>query len=231
MSRKTIVTAVGSAVLGGLAVGYLTVGPMASAGRSSIIDDPTTTAAAVTDPDAPSETVPTADPAPDDVDDRYRDHVREALAPLVANGTLTEAEVEQIIDALATARPERPMGPRGHGRGGKWILGDIADVVAGAIGITTEQLREELQTQGTIAAVATAHGVAPQTVIDALVADATARIDARVAAGEITAERAAEIKANLVERTTNFVNETPKRPGHRHGPPPSDATPEDDGGS
>ncbi|MND03863.1 hypothetical protein D3C83_238850 [compost metagenome] len=51
--------------------------------------------------------------------------------------------------------------------------------------------------------------------IDALVADATAKIDARVAAGGLTAERAAEIKANLVERTTRLVNETP----HRQGPP------------
>ena len=40
-----------------------------------------------------------------------------------------------------------------------------------------------------------------------MVADATAHIDQKVADGDITEERAAEIKANLEERITTRVNE------------------------
>ena len=47
----------------------------------------------------------------------------------------------------------------------------------------------------------------PQTVIDALVLGATKAIDAKVADGTLGAEQATQIKANLVERTTQFVNE------------------------
>jgi hypothetical protein len=43
-------------------------------------------------------------------------------------------------------------------------------------------------------------------VIDALVADATARLDEAVADGRLDADRAEEIKADLVERITAKVN-------------------------
>ena len=127
---------------------------------------------------------------------------------------------EQIIDALIAARPDVPPGP--HGRRGpiRRAIANLGEIAAATIGITTDQLRDELKDQGTIAAVATAHGVQPQAVIDAIVADATAKIDAKVAGGELTAERAAEIKANLPERVTRLVNETPPR----HGPPPAEGS-------
>ena len=56
MMRRVIVTAVGSAVLGGLGVGYLTLGPSATANRSSVnqvslVDD--TTDPTVVDPQSP----------------------------------------------------------------------------------------------------------------------------------------------------------------------------------
>jgi len=228
MTRTTLATAIGSAVLGGLAVGYLTVGPMATSAPSSGVSTLVTDTTVATDPDAPQPDSSTADDTTRD--QRFREHVRTALAPLVADGSLTDAEVERIIDALIAARPERPEGPGPRVRAGIF-LGEAAQVVADTIGITTEQLRTELKDQGTIAAVATAHGVDPQAVIDALVAKATATVDAKVASGDVSAERAAEIKANLVERTTHFVNETPKRRGpHPH---PGDDVPADvpaDGG-
>jgi hypothetical protein len=224
MNARPLATAIGSAVLGGLAVGYLTVGPMASADRATIADDPTA-AIAVDDPDAPQ--TPAADPAdPADEgtthEERYREHLRAALAPLVADGTLTDAEVERIIDSLVAARPE--VGPGRHGRPGHGprvrVLREAMETAATTIGITVDQLREELRTNGTVAAVATAHGVEPQAVIDALVTAANTHIDARLAEGDITAEQAADLKAKVVERATTFVNDTPTR-GPR-GPKPTD---------
>jgi len=110
-----------------------------------------------------------------------------------------------------TTESENDLAPR-HGNG----LGVDLDVVAKAIGITTEQLRTELQDGKTIAAVATAHDVDPQKVIDAVVAAATKRLDAAVASGDLTQARADELKANLEDHATRLVNETrpPGGPGH-----------------
>jgi hypothetical protein len=45
-----------------------------------------------------------------------------------------------------------------------------------------------------------------QTVIDALVAEASARLDEKVADGDLTQAEADERKADLEERITNLVN-------------------------
>src|SRR5690349_18648351 len=61
---------------------------------------------------------------------------------------------------------------------------------AAVIGITVEQLRTELATGLSIAQVAANHGSSGQAVIDALVAEAKAKLDAAVAAGRITQAQA-----------------------------------------
>ncbi len=231
MLRKTIVTVVGSAVLGGLGVGYLTLGPSASADRAAIVDDTTvddSTVATGTN-DAPTP------PTDAERDARHAAHLQEALAPLLADNTLTQAQIDKVIAALAAARPEGGNGPRGGGPGHGGRGGPRGEhrregltVAAETIGITIDALRTELQAGKTIAEVATANNVAPQAVIDALIASATTKVDQRVTDGDITAERATEIKANLVERTIRFVNEF--GPKHRAGvDQPAPVT--DDGGS
>lgn len=111
---------------------------------------------------------------------------------------------EQAV--AVAAHPGPGPGARGHGLG----------VAAEAIGIEADELLAALRDGQTIAEVAEANGVEAQAVVDALVADATARIDARVAAGDLDAERAEEIKANLPERMTALVNGEHRRhrPGH-----------------
>lgn len=113
-------------------------------------------------------------------------------------------------------------GPFGHGRPG-------LEAAAEAIGITVDELRTELQGGQTIAEVAAGNGVDVQTVIDAVVADAHARIDERLATGEITEEEADELRARASEIATDLVNGElpfngaglpggPGRGGHRHFP-------------
>jgi uncharacterized protein (DUF433 family) len=80
-------------------------------------------------------------------------------------------------------------------------------LAAKTIGITTADLVKELRAGKTIAAVATAHGVQPQAVIDALKAAATAKIEAAQAAGKITAERAARLQHRFDVAIPKFVNE------------------------
>ena len=59
---------------------------------------------------------------------------------------------------------------------------------------------------GDIADVANEHNVDPQTVVDALVAAATKRLDAAVAAGRISSDRASKIEQRLPDRITKLVN-------------------------
>jgi len=118
--------------------------------------------------------------------------------------------------------PEQEQGEEREGRGpchgpGR---GRHLEAAAEAIGIDVDALREALRSDQTIAQVAEANGVDPQAVVDALVADVSARIDQKVADGDLTQEEADEKKAELPERITALVNgERPERP-EGDGPPP-----------
>jgi hypothetical protein len=80
-------------------------------------------------------------------------------------------------------------------------------VAADTIGIPAKDLVKELRDGKTVAEVATAHNVAPQRVIDAIVKAATEKIEAAKTAGRITAERAAKLEARLPALAARFVNE------------------------
>jgi hypothetical protein len=79
-------------------------------------------------------------------------------------------------------------------------------VAANAIGISVDDLHTALESGQSLAEVATAHGVDPQVVIDALVADAKAHLAEDVASGRITQAEADERSADLVQRITDHVN-------------------------
>jgi len=90
--------------------------------------------------------------------------------------------------------------------------------VAELLGVSIEDLQAAHEAGQSIADVAAAQGVDVQIVIDALVADAQARLDEKVADGTIAADRAAEISETLVERVTARVNgERPEGLGERLG--------------
>lgn len=143
------------------------------------------------------------------------------------------AQATERLEEIEAALPERmeelvnkegwgdgPRGRRHH------LLEAGIDVAAEAIGITEQELVEQLRDGSTIAEVAEANGVDVQTVIDALVAAATERIDAAVESGDLDADRAEELKANLVERVTDRVNHE----GFPHRPfrgAPGESLPED----
>jgi len=94
------------------------------------------------------------------------------------------------------------------------------EAAAEALGMEVDELRDALEDGSTIADVAGERSVDVQAVIDAMVADATERIDQRVADGDLDADRAAELKEELPERITDLVNgEGPRGgPGFGRGP-------------
>lgn len=174
-------------------------------------------AGAVTDTTIPAEDTGTTDTT----DRQPGDRVREVLQPLVVDGTLTEAQLDAVIDTLVAARPEGGVGG-GHGRGHH--AGQKLDLVAETIGIERSVLVDAVRGGQTIAEVAAANGSSGQAVIDALVLEATARINERVAEGDLTQEQADTRLAEITERITTFVNETPSfgdrgdRGGRGQGP-------------
>ncbi len=80
-------------------------------------------------------------------------------------------------------------------------------LAAKTIGIKPADLRQELVSGKTIAAIATEHGVQPQTVVDALVVAANTKINAAVTANKITATRAAKLKIRVDKAIPKLVNE------------------------
>lgn len=123
--------------------------------------------------------------------------------------------VDKLQQALTDTQkelglPDRPFGPfggphRGPGGPGPFMrpgLGFGMDVAAQAIGITPEQLRQELPGKS-LSDVAKAHNVDPAKVATALKNEAGAKIDQAVANGRLTAERATQLK----ERESQMVDE------------------------
>lgn len=136
-------------------------------------------------------------------------------------------DVNTVIDALvadaqtnlrdritAMVNGERPAGGGQQGRGGRGGPGGRGgrafapdpQAVADALGMTNDEVTAALQSGQTLAQIAAAQNVDVQDVIDAMVASATAKIDTKVAAGDLDADRAAEMKSHLVERVTALVN-------------------------
>ena len=99
-------------------------------------------------------------------------------------------------------------GPGGnHGFNPNETVSDLS-VVAKAIGISEADLQTALDGGQTVAAVAKAHNVATQTVIDALVADGQSELAADVTAGRLTQAQADAQKAQVTQRATDQVNGT-----------------------
>ncbi len=103
----------------------------------------------------------------------------------------------------------------GRGFGGAHEAVSDASVAARAIGITETQLAAELTGGKTVAQVAAAHGVAAQTVIDALVADRKAEVAAALKAGTITQAQADRQLAGATQLATDQANGTGFGPGGR----------------
>ena len=123
------------------------------------------------------------------------------LGPGVATAQSSSSSDSSSSSAAPGAVPDGP-GRHGGPHGQRLDL----SVAAGAIGISEADLTTALQSGQSMADVATANGVDPQKVIDALVADAQAKLAARVASGDITQAQADQMSADLVPRVTDHVN-------------------------
>jgi hypothetical protein len=157
--------------LGGVAGGVAVLAPAASA-------------ADVTSP------APAASTAPIDRTER----LKQSLAGLVTDGTLTQAQADKVAATLADKLP-------GRDGGGMRNL----DTAATVLGLSVQDLRTSLEGGKSLADVAAEKNVDKQRLIDELVQAAQTNLDEQVKAGRLTQAQADERKANLSARITALV--------------------------
>lgn len=131
----------------------------------------------------------------------------------VASAQTDDTPVEDLplqVDPPADEQaPETPAEGEDGRRGCGGHRGRSLEGAAEAIGIEADALREALQSGQSIADVATANGVDPATVVDALIADAEARLADKVADGTLSQAEADERLAEKTERIEDRVDRTP----------------------
>lgn len=162
------------------------------------------------------------------LDDRVAS-LKDALAGLVSDGTLTQSQADEVATTLA----ERgPLGHAGHGGGpggGRAVLSAAAE----ALGLSEDELRTAAQEGATLTELAEREGVSASAVVDAMVAAAQTHLAEEVADGDLTQAEADARAAELEARFTESVDE-PLRLGrghagghgrHGHGPAGDEAAP------
>jgi len=135
--------------------------------------------------------------------------IKNALAGLVKDGTLTQQQADKVATTLDSRLPRRRLGPGGHGGG------DL-DTAASVIGISADDLRTALEGGKTLAEVAQGKGISQATLVDKLVAAEKSRIAAAVKAGQLTQAQADAITADLERRITERVTSTRPAGGRGH---------------
>ena len=187
-TTKLTASLIAASTLGGAAAGATLLAP----GMAGALDGTT-----------PAEESETVRP-------EFGERITDALQPLVDDGTLTDAEVDAVVNALEEARPEDggrgQHGPGQHGPGqrgpGQRGAGAIADI----LGLEGSEVRDALQGGSTIADLAAEQGVAIVDVVVVLVAQTEERVAAGLDSGRIDQEKADEILANAEQHAEDLVN-------------------------
>jgi hypothetical protein len=229
MNKRLAGTGLAIGLLAGAGAGFvLEISGNAGAASGTAV---TATAAgdstdATTDTTAPGDTTAPATPARPDPSTKLQD----VLKPLVADGTITQDQADKVVAALVAARPDGGpdgfpggghRGPGGFGGPGGpgGLIGQGLDVVATTLGITSDEVRTALEGGQSLADLAVSKGKTAQDVIDAVVAEATTKVNAAVTAGKLTQDQADKLLANLKTGVTDFVNATPPAGGRGFGIP------------
>lgn len=153
------------------------------------------------------------------------ERIRDALAGLVEDGSITDAQADEVATTLAELAPVHDG--HGGGFGGGFGGGRLTlEAAATALDMTEEELREALAADDTsLADVAEAQGVEVDALVDALVTAAQERIAQAVEDGDLTQEQADERLADLEDRITERVNSDDR--GQRGPGPRGDRDAED----
>lgn len=152
------------------------------------------------------------------------DRIRDALAGLVGDGSITQEQADEVASTLDGALPRGGHGG-GHGHrggpGGPGLRG--LDTAATALDITPDEVRAALQGGASLAQVAEDQGVERQALVDALVAQAEEHLAEHAERDGLTAEQVAERTEGLRERVEALVDREGLPLGRGHRGPDLDA--------
>jgi len=133
---------------------------------------------------------------------------------------LTAAQQQSIaalVDRKGLGARPNPGPPFGRGPGGPFASDPLA-AASTYLGIPRTDIETKLRADQTLAQIANAtSGKSRDGLLNALVGDATAKIDAAQKAGTITADRATQLKSDLPTRVAQLVDSTRPFP-LRRGP-------------
>jgi hypothetical protein len=168
---------------------------------------------------------PTTTRSPERAGDAF---LKDTLAPLVDDGTITQAQADAVIKAIEAARPEGgwrggPPGSFGRERG---AFKDVFGAAADKLGVSAEDLRAALRDGKTIADVAKSKDVAVSDVVDAMVAAVKTDLAQAVKDGRLSQADADQHLSDVRARITALVNGDAPRFEHRRqwpGRPSADA--------
>ena len=136
------------------------------------------------------------------------DRITQALAGLVSDGSITQAQADDVATTLDEA-------DLGGGHGGGHGGGRNLATAATALGMSEEDLRTALEEDGaTLASVAEVRGVAVDTLVAALVDAERTRIAQEVTDGDLLQAEADERLVDVDARITEQVSSTGG--GRRH---------------
>jgi polyhydroxyalkanoate synthesis regulator phasin len=152
---------------------------------------------------------------PDELKTTMREAGIEVVDDAVASGELTEQQGEALKARIESGHAFFHVG---HGRACRVLLRYAVglDTIATTLGMTTDELRAELETGTALTDIITAQGSTVAEVVDALVAKAQTALDGAVAAGRLTQAQADKILAELPERLTEKIESGFVGPWHHH---------------
>ena len=141
------------------------------------------------------------------------------IAALVA---AQQQNIATLVDQKgigARPNPANGYGPGpgfGRGPGDRNVIGNSLATAATYLGTTAADLETKMRAGQTLAQIANATaGKSRDGLLNALVADATAKIDAAQKAGTITADQATQQTSNLSTRLAQLIDNTGPFPGRR----------------
>jgi hypothetical protein len=134
----------------------------------------------------------------------------------LASGQITKAQADAMKAAINAGKLPLGLGyGRGFGGGGMHgglHGGQFLGAAATYLGLTEDQLRTQLQSGKTLAAVATAQGKSVDGLKQAIIAAEQSELDQAVAAGRLTSAQRDQILADLKTRIDDIVNGTMAQP-------------------
>jgi hypothetical protein len=138
----------------------------------------------------------------------------ELIDEAVADGRIDEETAAELKERIANGEPVFPGFGKRHGghhgghhhhpffQGIRWI----SETAAGLLGIEEDELRERFRNGESLADMAAAAGIDLEQFKNDLLAAADAKLDEKVAAGDITQERADRIYEEFSENIDRIVN-------------------------